>query len=301
MFKKNKKRNLAILVASIMCMSTIGFSSVSAMNSDNNIGFSSQENANTLEWLRNKLENLKQYMLGVSPILKNNIQLFEKITDLMKEYNKFIPLKYAEILEIDEKERYMNFNKQIKINNCLIIFEEMMDLLEMYYKQTYNLNISYLKTISQRNNSNNPIGNIDLGDGMIETPSNYFERLEKGNAQATDLKNSLSTMIQIIELYNDPSKNKEDKHKKVIDEKIKNAIGEIISDNPETMEVEKTINTELFSQTRKLVKRIMTPQNMVNTKCSNIYNEVKSAALELQKKLLEQWSGNKIEKFKSLL
>ena len=125
-----------------------------------------------------------------------------------------MPSKYTEISNINTNKRYKTFNQQIKIFNCLQIFEEMIELLELYYKQKDNLRIAYAKMMSEKD-SDNTINFIPLETGIWNSPSAYLERLENGIKEEKNLKNSLFRIIKAIELYNNPSKQDTEKQKKL--------------------------------------------------------------------------------------
>ncbi len=82
MFKKNKKGNLAILVSSILCMSAIGFSSVSAMQSNNTVDQMRRDIANIYyNAMINKHDTYDEVATGVKQIK----DLMSKYSDLMNE------------------------------------------------------------------------------------------------------------------------------------------------------------------------------------------------------------------------
>ena len=146
MFKKNKKKNLAILIASIMCMSAIGFSNVSAMNNaalDNlNRYVIIQENDPTIygETEIKHLENWNKENIPINNFAsyEATFSFFDSLYAIMdnysKTYAKRVQSQFANDLKDGNTGRLLDANRRNEIRKKYIeVLKEMTRILSLYY------------------------------------------------------------------------------------------------------------------------------------------------------------------------
>lgn len=159
MFKRNKKKNLAILISSIMCMSAIGFSGVSAMeggiiNNPNN-----QNRINVIPQNVPQVDaNLNQILTTDFRNLRQATRYFEAMKNVITE-ERDIVVNLAGALEDAQR------NGQPTDTN--VVEEEISNLSKILTK--YYLD-KYAAIVMKRNSDGNRSGaNIRRADALLDT------------------------------------------------------------------------------------------------------------------------------------
>lgn len=145
MFKKNKKRNLAILIASIICVSTIGFTSVGAMesnsnNSNNNSdkiyipNQSSSSNSNNNSNNQNTINNVSQNNNNINYIQNTDYKNIPQAIRYFKSLKRDLEIEKDTINKLIEKiqkdgENNITENKELVKLEMYTISQEIKDSL----------------------------------------------------------------------------------------------------------------------------------------------------------------------------
>ena len=187
MFKKNKKKNLAILIASIMCMSAIGFSSVNAMKENNQINDLTGNQINDLTGNQiNDLtgnQDLKAYEEEEIRKMEENSEIFQlgrefheaRMQDIEKEI-MFAEYMMIEVdpkkddIDLDDEDKFKEIKENIKREMCKPLENRIeMAMANHLIRLSYDLK-GEIKTIE--NSFNNYKNLKDVKEKLIEYKEN---------------------------------------------------------------------------------------------------------------------------------
>lgn len=216
MFKKNKKKNLAVLIASIMCMSAIGFSNVSAMDNAplNNLNRYEiiQENDPTT-YGEAEIEHLENWNKENIPrnsftSYKATFNFFDSLYAVMDNYSKTYAKRIQDQFVNDLKGvstgKILNVNRRNEIREKYIkVLKEMTRLLSLYY--ICQSRLEYINTNFERiyNAQGKTItNNSTIADiGGIGAPISYIDlktKIEEGNKMKIKIKAAIDNLFLLI-------------------------------------------------------------------------------------------------------
>lgn len=177
MFKKNKKKNLTVLVASIICMSAISFASVSAMegngkiynpsSNDNNINSINVESDASSQQMRVDIRNNYNNVIN-----NNDYGSYDKLKRAAEDLD-VVMNKYIEIMEKQMKEENLQYDenagdvrdaRKFPLEGTL---KEIINILKKY-NQIHNTYKTKMKILE-----NNPL--VERSNNLREMALRYYD------------------------------------------------------------------------------------------------------------------------------
>ena len=272
MFKKNKKKNLTVLVASIICMSAISFASVSAMegnrkiynplSNDNNINSINVESDASSQQMRVDIRNKYNNVIN-----NNDYGSYDKLKRAAEDLD-VVMKKYIEIMEKQMSEKDLQYDENAgDVRNARKFplegtLKEIINILKKY-NQIHNTYKTKMKILE-----NNPL--VERSNNLREMAIRYYD-----SSDSNALFNSMEILKRYIKfVYIDNYGIDENKTKDCL-EHMDNIIGKYKTDI-------KLLDLEHYKKNTELKEKCF---NELKEKIFTIYNIKTTDINKLQNKL----------------
>ncbi len=279
-----KKKNLTILIASIMCMSAISFSNVSAMNIDN-LSINQENYRTMIKIIKSETNDKNQSDI-------DSIKNYNNLISVMTNYYNFISSKIKNLYYFGYFEKNVTLpDRKILRKEILGTMKDIANLLRFYYIQNAKIAIIQKKIDLK---GYDIYKNLQLNSDE-QNEKSLIKKMNVGSKYAEKLKDIFDDLMKALQKLNDPIIDY-DKTKKVenkINETIKKYAKE---DTVEQKQCNEKIIEILTKQIDKLLKEILTENNMEGVNCYAIYTKLKKDMIYLQKKLIEGCFGEEYTK-----